>query len=69
MTESSGLPSSVYLVIGILSVGNLGVIISLLAFIFRAGMFVARTNAGIADAKGCAVRAHDRIDKMAGSDR
>ncbi len=61
MTE---IPSSFYIIIGILIVGNLGVIITVLTFIFKAGSFVAETKAGITDAKECAVRAHVRIDKF-----
>lgn len=61
---SSELPASVYLVLGILSVGNLGVILSLLTFIFKAGKFVAATEHGISDAKDTAIRAHKRIDDL-----
>lgn len=61
MPEAS-LPPSVYLVLGILTIGNLGVILTCLTVIFKAGKWVAKTDAGIADAKDCAVRAHLRID-------
>lgn len=57
-------PTSLYIVVGLLVVGNFGVIISLLTLIFKAGMFVSMTKAGITDAKETAVRAHKRLDKF-----
>ena len=61
MTE---LPSSVYVVVGILVVTNLATVGSLIVFIFKCGLFVADTKSGIADAKASSVRAHLRIDKL-----
>lgn len=60
------IPTSLYVVVGLLVVGNFGVIISLLTLIFKAGMFVAATRDGIKNAKDTAVRAHKRIDKITG---
>lgn len=62
----SQLPAGVYLAIGVLTVGNLGVIITMLTFIFKAGMFVSSTKMGVKDAKDSAVRAHKRIDDHVG---
>lgn len=61
MTE---LPSSVYAIVGILVVTNLSTVGVVIVFIFKCGMFVARTEAGIADAKAKGIRAHKRIDKI-----
>lgn len=61
---ASQIPTSLYVVVGLLVVGNFGVIISLLTFIFKAGMFVSATKNGIKEAKETAVRAHKRIDKL-----
>ena len=58
------LPSSVYLVVGIMVIGNLTVLGTIIAFIFKSGIFVAETKAGIKDSKETAVRAHKRIDKV-----
>lgn len=58
------LPQEFYIVIGVLIVANLGVILSLLTLIFKAGQFVAKTESGINEAKECAVRAHVRVDKL-----
>lgn len=66
METPVSIPTSFYLVVGILVVANLGVIITMVTFIFKAGLFVARTEAGIAKANDCAIRAHKRIDKIAG---
>ena len=60
------IPTSLYVVVGLLVVGNFGVIVSMLTLIFKAGMFVSTTKAGIQDAKETAVRAHKRIDKFEG---
>lgn len=62
------LPDSFYITIGILVVANLGVILTLLSLIFKAGSFVAATNMGIVDAKDCAVRAHKRLDDYGGNE-
>jgi len=56
------IPNSVYIVVGTLVVANLGVILTVLTFIFKGGMFVAETRGGIKDAKETGVRAHKRID-------
>ena len=58
------LPSSFYIIIGTLVIGNLGLIITVFTFLFKAGAFVADTKSGIKDAKDAAVRAHKRIDKL-----
>jgi len=60
------IPQSGYILIGALIVGNLGVILSLLTFIFKAGQFVAETKSGIKDSKDTGIRAHKRIDKLEG---
>lgn len=60
------LPDGFYVAIGILIIANLGVILTLLGLIFKAGSFVTATNMGIADAKDCGVRAHKRIDDLKG---
>jgi len=57
-------PPGLYAVVGILVVTNLSTVGALIVFIFKCGMFVADTKAGISDAKDCAVRAHTRIDKI-----
>jgi len=61
MTE---LPSSVYMVVGILVVTNLATVGSLVVFIFKCGVFVSDTRLGIKDAKDASIRAHRRIDKL-----
>jgi len=58
------IPTSVYVSVGVLVLGNLTVILTLLTFIFKSGMFVAETKGGIKDAKDTAVRAHKRIDEV-----
>ncbi len=58
------LPNSVYVVVGILVITNLGTIGTLLVFIFKCGVFVSDTRSGIKDAKETAVRAHIRIDQL-----
>ncbi len=62
--SDKAIPTSFFVAIGVLVLCNMGVIVSLVVFIFKAGMFVSTTKAGITDAKQCAVRAHDRIDKI-----
>lgn len=64
--STTSLPTNFYVVVGVLVVANLSVLISVITFIFKAGMFVSTTKAGIEDAKSTAVRAHKRIDKLAG---
>jgi hypothetical protein len=59
MTE---IPASLYAIIGILILTNIGAVGSMIVFIFRCGLFVANTKAGIRDAKNTAIRAHKRID-------
>lgn len=58
------IPTSFYVVLGVLITANFGVILSLLTLVFKAGSFVATTNAGIKEAKDTAVRAHKRVDKL-----
>ena len=66
--STNSIPTNFYVLVGVLVVANLGVIITVLTFIFRAGMFVSSTKAGIKDAKEAAVRAHKRIDKLEGAE-
>lgn len=61
MTE---IPPALYAVVGILVVTNLSTVGALIVFIFKCGMFVADTKAGIAKAQETAVRAHQRIDRV-----
>lgn len=61
MTE---IPSSFYALIGILIVTNIGTVSALIVFIFKVGMFVARTNDGIKTSREMAIRAHKRIDAI-----
>lgn len=56
------LSTSAYVMIGTLIVANIGTILTLLTFIFKAGVFVADTKSGIKDSKDAAIRAHKRID-------
>jgi len=58
------LPSSFLLTIGILIAGNIGVIITMITFIFKAGQFVADTKSGILEAKESSINAHKRIDHI-----
>lgn len=58
------MPSWAYTIVGVLILSNLGVIITFITFIFKAGQFVARTDHGIKEAKDAAIRAHKRIDKL-----
>jgi hypothetical protein len=60
------IPTSVYALIGFLIFSNFSTLITLVVFIFKIGKFVANTEHGIEDAKGCAVRAHKRIDHIEG---
>jgi hypothetical protein len=60
----ANIPTSFYAIIGVLIVANFSSLIALIVFIFKAGMFVADTKAGILDAKETGVRAHKRIDKL-----
>lgn len=55
-------PAWFWTLVGTLILSNIGAIISLFTFIFKAGKFVANTETGIQDAKEAAVRAHKRID-------
>lgn len=58
------IPTSVYVVVGTLILANIGTILTVLTFIFKGGMFVSETRAGIKDSKDTAVRAHLRIDEI-----
>jgi hypothetical protein len=58
------LPQSALVMIGTLIVCNVGVIITIVTFIFKAGMFVAATKSGIKAANDTGVRAHKRIDQV-----
>lgn len=57
-------PMAVLGFVGLLVLSNIGVIITFITFIFKAGMFVSDTKAGIAKAQDAGVRAHKRIDKI-----
>lgn len=61
-TVQAQIPTSVYIMVGTLIVANIGTVLTVLTFIFKGGMFVAETRAGIKDAKEAAVRAHKRVD-------
>lgn len=58
------LPQEFYIAIGILVLANLSVVLTVLTFIFKAGKFVATTEAGIVSAQETANRAHKRIDTI-----
>jgi len=58
------IPPSVYYIIGTMVLANVGTIIAVISFIFKAGMFVSDTKLGIKDAKDTGVRAHKRIDSL-----
>lgn len=60
------IPTSVYVVIGIMVLTNLSTLLALVKILFNAGMFVQETRMGIHDARATAVRAHKRIDKVTG---
>ena len=64
MEVTSAIPTSFYIIVGVLVVANFSSLIALATFIYKAGMFVADTKSGIKDAKTSAVRAHIRIDKL-----
>lgn len=64
MNADQLLPQNFYIAIGALVICNIGVLITIITFIFKAGMFVANTKTGIKDAKDSAVRAHKRIDSV-----
>lgn len=57
------LPTSLYVAAGAIVISNLSLIWAVGRFIFKAGKFVANTEAGIQDAKETAVRAHKRLDE------
>jgi hypothetical protein len=61
---TTSLPPVFLIAIGTLVVCNLGVIITVITFIFKAGMFVTATKMGIKDSKDAAIRAHKRIDGL-----
>lgn len=56
------IPTSFYVIIGILVIGNISVLITVITFIFKAGFFVSETKMGIENVKEISVRAHKRID-------
>lgn len=58
------IPTVFYAVAGFVVLTNLGLGLTVLGFIFKAGGFVAETKLGIKDAKDTGVRAHKRIDKL-----
>lgn len=60
----SQLPPEMYAIVGILVITNLSTVGALIVFIFKCGVFVADTRAGITKAQETAVRAHVRIDDI-----
>lgn len=58
------IPVGLYALIGFLIISNIGALGALIIFIFKCGKFVSATETGIKDAKDCAVRAHNRIDRF-----
>ena len=58
------IPTSFYVIIGVLVVANFSSLLALATFIYKAGMFVADTKSGIKESKDSSVRAHKRIDKV-----
>jgi hypothetical protein len=62
----SKIPTSVFVVIGILVILNLGTIVTVVTAVvslaFKSGKFVKGTEIGIKDAKDTGVRAHKRQD-------
>jgi len=56
------IPQSFYIIVGVLVVANFSSLIALITFIFKAGMFVSKTELSIAKAQETANRAHKRID-------
>ena len=68
METISQYPVAILIGVGLLVLSNLGVIITFITFIFKAGMFVSETKAGIAKAQETAVRAHRRIDDLESRD-
>lgn len=58
------IPTSFYVIVGTLIVANIASVITFVTFIFKAGMFVADTKAGIKDSKETGIRAHKRIDQL-----
>lgn len=50
--------------IGVLVISNVAVLISVIVFIFKAGMFVSETRTGITKAQETSNRAHSRIDRL-----
>lgn len=57
------IPQGFFIAVGAMMVLNFGAIITLLTFIFKSGVFVAKTEAGIKDATERANRAHKRISE------
>ena len=60
----SQVPSWFWALIGLLILTNLGAVLTVFGFVFKAGKFVANTENGIKDAKDCGVRAHKRITRI-----
>ena len=58
------IPNSFYVIVGVLVVANFSSLIALITFIYKAGMFVAETKAGISKALDTGIRAHKRIDMI-----
>jgi hypothetical protein len=57
------LPTTFYVVVGILVAGNLGLILALLTIIFKAGRFVTATELGITNNDKKSDKAHERLDR------
>lgn len=55
------LPMSFFVAIGVLVFANVSTVGALIVFIFKVGMFVADTKAGIEKSQSTANRAHARL--------
>ncbi len=60
--ENKEVLNLVYWLVGLFVVSNFANIIMLMVFIFKAGRFVEKTEAGISGADSKGTRAHKRID-------
>lgn len=69
MEQISQYPLSILIFVGILVLSNIGVIITILTFIFKAGMFVSETRKGIETATKQASGAHERLNALEGKRR
>lgn len=60
----SELPASVYWVVGILVVGNLGTIGTILFTLGKAVWWLSKLDSRVAETRDMSVRAHKRIDRV-----